>query len=306
VSQPILVGYDPEHSDKAPVEFGLAAARFTGAMLIIGSVFADSAMIGQMGHGHMSEDLGSDANRSLDHLKQSLRTGGVKTEFWPLGGRSAPSALHQAAEEFSAGMLVVGSAHEEKGGIINPGSVADRLMHGAPCPIAVIPAGWTAGGGLNVLGVAYVDSEEGREALQAAATLARRAGAKLRVLTAIKPKQYGKEAGDLPGHESSTYDEVGTSENAVAEGVRPLVKGDDLEIEFDVSAQDPGDFLVAASENVDLLICGSRGYGPRKAVLLGGVSRRIAQDARCPVIILARGTEGQLQDLVEEPERAEV
>ena len=84
-----------------------------------------------------------------------------------------------------------------------------------------------------------------RRATEALA-LARRAGAKLRVLSAATPR---------------------------------------------LSVQDPADFLIAASDRLDLLVCGSRGYGPQRAVLLGGVTRRVAAEARCPVIVPARGAE---------------
>jgi nucleotide-binding universal stress UspA family protein len=49
---------------------------------------------------------------------------------------------------------------------------------------------------------------------------------------------------------------------------------------------------------VDLLICGSRGYGPARSVLLGGVTRRVTAEAHCPVIVLPRGTEAGLQALL--------
>ena len=39
----------------------------------------------------------------------------------------------------------------------------------------------------------------------------------------------------------------------------------------------------------DLLICGSRGYGPARRVLLGGVSSRVLRHARVPVIVVPRG-----------------
>jgi nucleotide-binding universal stress UspA family protein len=67
-----------------------------------------------------------------------------------------------------------------------------------------------------------------------------------------------------------------------------------------VSVQDPADFLIAASANLDLLVCGSRGYGPRRAVLMGGVTRRVAAEAQCPVIVLVRGAETGLESLIEE------
>ena len=47
--------------------------------------------------------------------------------------------------------------------------------------------------------------------------------------------------------------------------------------------------LMRVSENLDLLVCGSRGYGPVRAVLLGGVSRRLTAEAQCPVIVVPRG-----------------
>jgi nucleotide-binding universal stress UspA family protein len=41
-------------------------------------------------------------------------------------------------------------------------------------------------------------------------------------------------------------------------------------------------------EDADVLVCGSRGYGPARRVLLGGVSSRLLRHARLPVIIVPR------------------
>lgn len=60
----------------------------------------------------------------------------------------------------------------------------------------------------------------------------------------------------------------------------------------------PAEALAAASADLDLLVCGSRGYGPMRAVLLGGVSRRLAAEAHCPVIVLPRGVESSLEALI--------
>ena len=37
------------------------------------------------------------------------------------------------------------------------------------------------------------------------------------------------------------------------------------------------------------MVVGSRGYGPLKAVLLGGVSGQLIRSAACPVIVVPRG-----------------
>jgi nucleotide-binding universal stress UspA family protein len=53
---------------------------------------------------------------------------------------------------------------------------------------------------------------------------------------------------------------------------------------------EPGRAIVeACEEGIDLLVCGSRGYGPLRAVLLGGVSSYVVAHARCPVVVVPRG-----------------
>jgi nucleotide-binding universal stress UspA family protein len=53
--------------------------------------------------------------------------------------------------------------------------------------------------------------------------------------------------------------------------------------------------LADASESLDLLLLGSRGYGPMHAVIVGGVSGRLVREAACPVIVFPR-TAGHVAD----------
>jgi nucleotide-binding universal stress UspA family protein len=62
---------------------------------------------------------------------------------------------------------------------------------------------------------------------------------------------------------------------------------------------DPADVLVDLSQRIDLLVCGSRGYGPLRGVLLGSVTRRVIAEAHCPVIVLPRGVKAALEALLE-------
>ena len=63
---------------------------------------------------------------------------------------------------------------------------------------------------------------------------------------------------------------------------------DGLDAETTVMEGDAAELLAAASSGVDLLVCGSRGYGPLRTVLLGGVSGRLAHTAACPLLVLPR------------------
>jgi nucleotide-binding universal stress UspA family protein len=295
---PILVGYDPRSQDRAPARFGAAAARFTGAPLIIASVCSTAQGDGE------SEDLAPHAGQELEELKTELQ---IDAGVRELRGTSPPRALHEAAEAEGAGLLVVGSTHRGPVGRLLPGSTAERLMHGAPCSIAVVPQGWEERGKLNPLGVAYARTDEGREALRAAHALARRAAATLRVLTAVKPAGavFASTEAAKPARAGTDVEDVEGAHKIEAEqDVRVALAdvGDgDVDVEVDVFVDDPAEALIRVSANLDLLICGSRGYGPLRAVLLGGVSRRIVTEAHCPVIVLPRGVKAPLDALAAAP-----
>ena len=72
--------------------------------------------------------------------------------------------------------------------------------------------------------------------------------------------------------------------------------GDAVEREFVVG--DPVDELVARSEDADLVIVGSRGYGPLRSVLLGSVSAKLVRRAACPVMVVPRGAAAEAAALL--------
>jgi nucleotide-binding universal stress UspA family protein len=302
MAKPILVGYDANTSDRAPVLFGVAAARFTGAPLIVATVGAAQPDADGFDAAQLEEDLLTDASEALARVGTDLESEELAIEVRRLESTSAARALYEAAETEDAGLLVVGSTRRGAVGRVLPGSTAERLMHGAPCAIAVVPHEWQPRGGLRTIGVAYVDSPEGREALRSGHAFARRAGAALRVLTVAKVgfASYGETEARTAEQRGRGVDEVEGEHRVRAEqSVRAAVAtlGDDVPVEVDAFLEDPADTLVRVSQNLDLLVCGSRGYGPLRAVLLGGVSRRIAAEAHCPVMVLPRGVESPLRAL---------
>jgi nucleotide-binding universal stress UspA family protein len=48
--------------------------------------------------------------------------------------------------------------------------------------------------------------------------------------------------------------------------------------------------LAEVSASLDLLVCGSRGYGAVHSTLAGGVSRGLAHTAACPLLVVPRRT----------------
>jgi nucleotide-binding universal stress UspA family protein len=76
----------------------------------------------------------------------------------------------------------------------------------------------------------------------------------------------------------------------------------DLDVDIDILVNEPADGLVAASEQVDLLVMGSRGLGPKRAVVLGSVSRKVVDRAACPVLVLPRGASAKTEALLADAE----
>jgi nucleotide-binding universal stress UspA family protein len=52
---------------------------------------------------------------------------------------------------------------------------------------------------------------------------------------------------------------------------------------------DPASELADAAHELDLLVTGSRGYGPVRRLMLGSTSTRLVHEAPCPVLVLTRG-----------------
>jgi nucleotide-binding universal stress UspA family protein len=306
VSGRIVVGYDPRHGDRAPVGFGVAVARLTGAALVVAAVLARPPVLavsaGQsLAYGVVDPDLLDEAPEALRALEGRLRNLGVDARVRVSRAASAASALHALAEDEDAALLVVGSERRSDPGRVRAGSTAGRLLHGSPCPVALVPRDWTERA-VETVGVAFVDGEEGHEALRGAYAIARRLRARLRAITVVKPRlaDASRAEASMPARDRRDPEDVEGEYRADAE--RALLRaagelGANVPVEVEALIGDPAELLVAASEHLDLLVCGSRGYGPVRAVLLGSVSGAVMMSARCPVIAVPRGVRTSLDDI---------
>jgi nucleotide-binding universal stress UspA family protein len=70
-----------------------------------------------------------------------------------------------------------------------------------------------------------------------------------------------------------------------------------VEISGDVVDGYADDELARLSDEVDLLICGSRGHGPLGGVMVGSVSAGVLRKARSPVLVIPRGARDGLAAL---------
>jgi nucleotide-binding universal stress UspA family protein len=294
----VIVGFDAhEESDDALV-LGEALANVIDAELHVATVLPRGAMPFEaaIAGGSVSEQLDrslyESAERRLGHgdfIRASLEG--------ELGGRSAAHALYEYAAEQRADLIVVGSSHRGKVGRILPGSVGESLLRGAPCAVTVAPRGYARREhpGFGLIGVAYDGSEEAGLALEEAERLSRSLDAELRVITVnpvvtktLLPVLARFEL-DAEGMESLFADQRRFYRGALDTAMAKL--GDESTVEAIFEEGDPAVVLAEQGIELDLLVMGSRGYGPVRSALLGAISSAVMRTAPCPVLITPRGLE---------------
>jgi nucleotide-binding universal stress UspA family protein len=127
--------------------------------------------------------------------------------------------------------------------------------------------------------------------------VAGRAGARLDVLT-VDPPLIDGAASASPGkrHQAERHLAMDTLVARAIDG-----GGIDSRSETNLVVGDPADALTAASENLDLLMIGSHGYGRPRLPLTGGVVHRVLSGARCPVVVVPGGAAGLALSALPEP-----
>ncbi len=297
MNAPILAAYDPFLEDRAPVELALTIRHLTGASVLAAAVYPAMLIDGFLEPYAIEPETLATGDRALARLREDT---GVHTHS--VTDISVPRALQELARSEGAGLVIIGSTAHTGAGRVLPGSTAERVLHGAPCPVALAPKGYLRGT-LKTVAVGFADTPEGHVALVAAHLLALRAGAKLRAISVLHPSG-GLDAAlakgtpplrgiALEGHHRAEH------EAALERAIAALPGG--VEVEQETHVDDPADALLRVSRHVDAIVVGSRGYGPVRSVLLGGVSRRLVDGAHCPVIVLPRGVERPLEDLFAVP-----
>ena len=286
----VLIGVDGSDRSEDAVTFGRALALAAGAPVILSMAHQPEPPQPRL-DGHLTHQGLREAAESMLARFALMLLDVEDVERRPLADHSPARALRAAAEQAGAGIIVVGSSHVGRLGRVLPGSTAERLLHGAPCPVAVVSVGFGARGLPEhpVIGCGYEATDDGAAALGAAEELALALGGSLQVTHVVEPPSYLYDSGEMPLNMPELDARMrAEAERVLAERIGHL-SASLHNVEGTVQVGRPADRLIAATETVDVMVVGSRGYGPLKAVLLGGVSGQLIRSAACPVIVVPRG-----------------
>jgi nucleotide-binding universal stress UspA family protein len=226
---------------------------------------------------------GSDPHADSKRMLSDERAGAaVDAEILAFHGSSAARGLHQLVARRRYDLLVVGASHRGPLGRRVAGDHTVESLHGAPCAVAIAPSGYAPPSHLARIGVGRDGSPESMRALEAARAIAARTGAAIEPLVVL-PMQ------SLPYGQPIEHRWSEVAKQLTPEDLARLGGVDDLGGQ--VSYGSPGEKLACFSEDVDLLIVGSRSCGPVGRLFTGSTSNYLARRARCPLLVFPRSAE---------------
>ena len=289
VSDPRRSGVPHNHrrfdgSDQAGDALGLGRllCKVTGARVIAASVYDGGSGMREAYRSEWRDEMRGAAEAALAEV-------GEGAEGVTVDSSCAARGLHDLAEHEQADLIVVGSCHRGRIGRVLAGSVGERLLQGAPCGVAIAPRGFADRevATVGVIGVGYDASPESKGALASAVELARAAGARVRIVSLVKPPERPLASeGPVPAGEWAFLATIRRDlQAAVDEALAEFPP--DVEVSAEVITGPTED--LGEREDVDLLVIGSRGYGPMRRVLLGSTSTPLVRHANYALIVFARG-----------------
>ncbi|HZG91181.1 MAG TPA: universal stress protein [Pseudonocardia sp.] len=306
----LVVGLPRDERAAAAMHLGGLLARSVDEDLVVCTVVPPPWPPG-MGRvdAEYQDYLDRDAEQALDRAR-AFGPPGVRAEYVLVRARSTSVGLLEVAEQRGASLIALGSSVSGMLGRVAFGSVADRLLHTSPVPVALATRGFRCrpDSRLRQVTAAFGAAEGDEDVVLATAGVAARIGAELRVASfAVRPRTpltagigsraedavLDEWAGNVRRAQQAVLDEVTAlaSPPAVAEPVIGFGVGWEEALE---DVEWPG---------CSLLAVGSSPAGPLARVFIGSRSSKIVRHSPVPVVVVPRGAAIALAAEAEHAER---
>ncbi len=228
-------------------------------------------------------DIVAHAEGTVSELKKKLEAQGIRVTsevFEDVPG----FAVAAAAKRTSADLIVMGSRGLTGVKHAIFGSVAERTVRTAPCPVLTVKAECGALQLRNIL-VAMDFSSSAKKALELAQDLATRAGPAHMILLhayfiPVELEQFLVERGE------PALEKLSKSVTQELEAALARLKQAGISAEYVASRGAPEQLIVelAKQRKVDLIAMGTHGRRGLSHLLLGSVAERVVRTAECPVL----------------------
>lgn len=278
-SENIVVGFDgtPESIDALVLTKKLV--QVTGA---------EPHLVSVLPSRYVASETGDHRVAAADYFKAMLEIAkpilGADFTTHALDDCSVGAGLTAVAEAVKARTVVIGSSRRGPIGRVLMGDVGTRLGQGLVCEILVAPRGFADRGEINFekIGIGYGGTPQCEAALSRGVEIARQFGSEATLIGVVPLFHPGGRIGHTaPGFQKAVESDMRKIlERAVEEARFPL--------QIRIETGDVADGLAFASEDYDLMVVGSRGYGPVGRVMIGSTSAGLSRSSASPVLIVPR------------------
>lgn len=283
----VLVGVDGTPSARDAVVLARALAPAGDPDVLLVGAYSDPLLPFPPG---LRRDLhlGRDVERLLLEVRGELaptaRTH-VKADVSP--GR----ALCHVLEHERADVLVLGSSRHAGAGRAGAGRTGRQVIHGAACAVAFAAHGIAAASepfALRRVVVGVDRSAEAGAALAFARPLAEATGAQLAAVAVVDDRLPATVAPAGMAVELVQWDDLVDAHRAQAEQLLAELGGEIPGVATELRVGEPSEELAAAAAGADLLVLGSRRWGPLSRLVIGSTGEELVREAPCSLLLVPR------------------
>ena len=281
----IVVGSDGRPGGDDAVALGAAIASATGGRLSLVGVFPPSFL--PVEGVTDRKTLRAEVTRTLRGQRDRLAPDAF---VHTVADGSVARALRHFAQRSRADLVVVGSSHVAAPGHVAISRVGRQLLYDAPFSLAVATHGLHEREfGIRSVGVGYDGGPEADVALAVAAELATDCHGKLLICRVVEDRVpvLSYEAWIALADWSHEHMWESERQKALVEA-EAAASGLAVRAEVSATVGDPGYEMRAFSAAVDLIVVGSRRWGPVARLVTGGVGETLVTDSSCSVLIVPR------------------
>lgn len=279
----IAVGVAPTPESHDGIVLGAAIAAATGAELMLVAIEPDLALVVP---GVNRRRIRSETENLLKRMRAAYAPNARVTIDSDL---STARGLRRIIAREHRQLLVAGSSRQGPSGEVTMSRRTRQLLHDMPCGLAIAPRGLSDQPALTLrrIGVGYDGGEESEAALSTAAAIAAGCGAELVVRTVVDDRipllgWYRLWTATL----QECWQEVVDDEvQRMHDQLDSVTSGLDR-VEPQILRGRPGPSLRQLSGEVDLLVIGSRRWGPVARLLLGGAGETLTEGSRCSLLMV--------------------
>jgi nucleotide-binding universal stress UspA family protein len=239
--------------------------------------------------------LGEETEQLLLELR---REHAPRARTHTLADLSPGRALCHAVEREHPDVLVLGSSHRVSAGHAGVGRTGRQVLHGAACPVALAAGGLhEAPFALRRVLVGIDSSPEAAAALELAQGLARSAGARLIAVAVVEDRLPATVAPAGMAIELVQWDELVAVKREQAERLVGDAGARVPRLRVKTRTGDPAEELAQAAveADADLLVIGSRRWGPLARLVVGSTGEELVREAPCSLLLVPRPAETDAQ-----------